>query len=85
MLEHEWAQLSERLADRYGFELKYGGGPEAVQCALAEYSETIALAGRLESADGDAVAAESLRTELLEVGGRFTGRLAEFLKALRAE
>ena len=85
VLEHEWAQVSERLADRYGFELKYGGGPEAVQRALAEYSETIALAGRLERVDAKLAAVESLRDELLEVGGRFTGRLAEFLKALRAE
>jgi putative GTP pyrophosphokinase len=41
-IQHDWAQLSERLADRYGFELKYGGGPERVRLALIEYSEWLA-------------------------------------------
>ncbi|HEV2641290.1 MAG TPA: hypothetical protein VGT98_01215, partial [Candidatus Elarobacter sp.] len=40
--QQTWAQLSERLADRYGFELKYGGGPQEVAAALAEYSEFLA-------------------------------------------
>jgi ppGpp synthetase/RelA/SpoT-type nucleotidyltranferase len=38
-LQHVWAELSERLADRYGFELKYGGGPPNITRALAEYSD----------------------------------------------
>jgi ppGpp synthetase/RelA/SpoT-type nucleotidyltranferase len=42
-IQHAWAQLSERLADRHGFELKYGGGPPNVAQALAEYSEFGAL------------------------------------------
>ena len=37
-IQHAWAQLSERLADSYGFELKYGGGPSDITDALAEYS-----------------------------------------------
>ncbi|HYW52894.1 MAG TPA: hypothetical protein VE826_02935 [Dongiaceae bacterium] len=38
-LQHVWAELSERLADRYGFELKYGGGPADISSALADYSD----------------------------------------------
>jgi putative GTP pyrophosphokinase len=38
-LEHAWAQLSERLADRHGFELKYGGGPPSVRDALLTFSD----------------------------------------------
>lgn len=41
-MQHNWAQLSERLADRYGFELKYGGGPGEVVAALAQYGDLLA-------------------------------------------
>lgn len=40
-IQHAWAQLSERLADRYGFELKYGGGPQTVRLALLELADVI--------------------------------------------
>jgi ppGpp synthetase/RelA/SpoT-type nucleotidyltranferase len=46
-LQHAWAQLSERLADRYGFELKYGGGPKSVARALAEYADFADLVARI--------------------------------------
>ena len=36
-----WAELSEKLADRFGFELKYGGGPEAMRRILIELSDSI--------------------------------------------
>lgn len=49
--QHTWAQLSERLADRYGFELKYGGGPQNVVAALAEYSEFCAAADIFRASD----------------------------------
>jgi ppGpp synthetase/RelA/SpoT-type nucleotidyltranferase len=42
--EHGWAQLSERLADRYGFQLKYGGGPEEIRTGLLELSEAFMAA-----------------------------------------
>ena len=40
-LQHLWAELSEKLADRFGFELKYGGGPEAMRRILIELSDSI--------------------------------------------
>jgi ppGpp synthetase/RelA/SpoT-type nucleotidyltranferase len=49
--QHVWAQLSERLADRYGFELKYGGGPQNVAAALSEYSDFLAAADELIASD----------------------------------
>lgn len=49
--QHIWAQLSERLADRYGFELKYGGGPQDVAAALSEYSDFLAAADKLVAGD----------------------------------
>lgn len=39
VIQHAWAQLSERLADQYGFELKYGGGPDNIRTALLEYAD----------------------------------------------
>ena len=37
-LQHVWAQLSEKLADRFGIDLKYGGGPAAVRAQLHRMS-----------------------------------------------
>ena len=33
-LQHAWAELSEKLADNFGIELKYGGGPPEVRKTL---------------------------------------------------
>ena len=41
-LQHVWAELSEKLADRYGMDVKYGGGPEAIYAHLAPASDLIA-------------------------------------------
>lgn len=41
-LQHDWAQLSERLADVFGSDLKYGGGPAEVKQLLLKCSELIA-------------------------------------------
>jgi len=57
--QQTWAQLSERLADRYGFELKYGGGPPDVALALTEYSDFLAAADRLVAL-GDENASDDL-------------------------
>ena len=60
-MEHAWAQLSERLADRYGFDLKYGGGPPLVRDALIAYSDFLAVLARATPSRGmvdeDAVSA----------------------------
>ena len=41
-LQHAWAELSEKLADAFGIELKYGGGPPEVRKVLDELSTMIA-------------------------------------------
>jgi putative GTP pyrophosphokinase len=41
-LQHVWAELSEKLADNFGSQLKYGGGPEAIRKTLDDYSTLIA-------------------------------------------
>jgi putative GTP pyrophosphokinase len=41
-LQHQWASLSELLADIYGIEVKYGGGPTDVQSLLGTVSRSIA-------------------------------------------
>jgi len=41
-LQHAWAEISEKLADKYGLELKYGGGPVPVRDFLLRFSDNIA-------------------------------------------
>ncbi len=41
-LQHIWAELSERLADELGAEIKYGGGPAPVQDFLGRLSRAVA-------------------------------------------
>lgn len=41
-LQHVWAELSEKLADAFGIELKYGGGPVSIRRTLDDYSVLIA-------------------------------------------
>lgn len=45
-LQDQWAQLSEKLADRYGIELKYGGGPQDKRAVLVYFSR---LGGAIEA------------------------------------
>ena len=41
-LQHMWAEISEKYADIYGSEIKYGGGEEKVREFLEMISETVA-------------------------------------------
>lgn len=47
-LQDQWAQISEKLADAFGIEVKYGGGDELVRAALDGLSEEVARVERLE-------------------------------------
>jgi len=38
LLQHTWADLSEKLADEFGHEIKYGGGSEAISTYLSNLS-----------------------------------------------
>ena len=48
MLQHIWAELSEKHADVIDPDIKYGGGPEIVQKALATISTGIAQLESIE-------------------------------------
>ena len=41
-LQDLWAQISEKMADRYGLEVKYGGGPVQIRRSLSTMAEGIA-------------------------------------------
>ncbi len=46
VIQHVWAQLSERLSDEIDAGLKYGGGPPEITSLLLRYSEALHLADR---------------------------------------
>jgi ppGpp synthetase/RelA/SpoT-type nucleotidyltranferase len=48
--QQQWAELSEKLADRFGLEVKYGQGPKNVRDALSASSEYVAALERSELA-----------------------------------
>jgi GTP pyrophosphokinase len=78
-MEHAWAQLSERLADRYGFDLKYGGGPPVVRDALIAYSEFTAMLARATPSRGK-VDEEAVTAVLA-----WSTRIGSIMEALRIE
>jgi hypothetical protein len=78
-MEHAWAQLSERLADRYGFDLKYGGGPPIVRDALMAYSEFLAMLARATPSRGKVD--EDAVTAVLG----WSARIASIMEALKIE
>lgn len=41
-LQHLWAELSEKLSDRFGIELKYGGGAVSLRDFLLKYANLVA-------------------------------------------
>jgi len=42
LLQHQWAELSEKFSDLIDPAIKYGGGKESVRSVLSETSEVIA-------------------------------------------
>jgi ppGpp synthetase/RelA/SpoT-type nucleotidyltranferase len=40
-LQHVWAESSEKLADAFGSQLKYGGGPKEIRELLDDFSKMI--------------------------------------------
>jgi ppGpp synthetase/RelA/SpoT-type nucleotidyltranferase len=41
-LQHQWAEVSEKLADKHGIEVKYGAGPERIRVPLDRVATLIA-------------------------------------------
>src|SRR5262249_6201107 len=48
-LQHLWAEVSERLSDKVGIELKYGSGPDDLQRMLLAAARSVARYERLEA------------------------------------
>jgi len=68
ILQHAWATLVERLIEQFTIEVKYGGGPAALQNALQELSHLIALFEE-SSPFSDADLAIEIGRRLDELGG----------------
>ena len=89
LAQHRWAQLSERLADQHGFELKYGGGPSHVVAALMTMSRFVADTEYLQTtgrarADGEVIDTDEA-IEALERVQMLVGRRGEISEALRID
>ena len=73
-LQHNWALVTEKLADVIDHEIKYGGGPVDVQELLTQISQRIAIVEEQESLRGGInegyhrgeVTIEDVEAELLE-------------------
>jgi putative GTP pyrophosphokinase len=52
-LQHLWAELSEKLADRFGIDVKYGGGNEAIRIQLNSLSQNISIVEAFEGLFSD--------------------------------
>lgn len=48
LIQHQWAELSEKLADRHGSEIKYGGGDKGAQDLLMRLSTLVASLEKLQ-------------------------------------
>lgn len=89
LAQHRWAQLSERLADLHGFELKYGGGPSHVVAALMTMSRFVADTEYLQTtgrarADGEVIDTDEA-IEALERVQTLVGRRREISETLRID
>lgn len=67
ILQDLWAQVSEKMADRFGLEVKYGGGPAEGQALLAQFSADIAMVEELR--DRVRKLEDALHSQLTELMG----------------
>jgi putative GTP pyrophosphokinase len=78
-LQHLWAEMSEKFADEFGIEVKYGAGNPVVHQKLMAVSNQVA---RLESMEG---MLEQLVHRGLEVGSELTTELAELRRDMQTD
>lgn len=76
-LQHLWAEISEKLADQFGIEVKYGGGPDIARQSLEsmrdivkrfEMLEAKHITFRTENTKGEM---EEMRNEIQQMLTRF--------------
>ena len=77
VLQHRWAELSEKAADTFGIDIKYGGGHKTVREVLDRASETVASFERLE------MKREQAGDHVAVLRNRFGGNLLEFLAVVK--
>ena len=66
VLQHVWAESSEKLADAFGNQLKYGGGPEEIRELLDDYSTMIAdFEQHLDMGEATGPSVSELKSKLL--------------------
>jgi len=52
-LQHGWAELSEKMSDAFGLDVKYGGGPQEAREVLIQCSDLIAATEITETQLGE--------------------------------
>jgi putative GTP pyrophosphokinase len=78
-LQHVWAELSEKLADAFGMDTKYGGGPASIRTTLDSFSGFIADFEQNLDIDGE-------RSELaLKVKRMIRQAMTNFIAAVRQQ
>jgi putative GTP pyrophosphokinase len=75
-LQHSWAELSEKIADRVGIQVKYGGGSVVIQEVLAGLSALVAtFEDGTKSARLDSTVVHSLGKRIRNLFGRIADQL----------
>jgi putative GTP pyrophosphokinase len=77
VLQHLWAEFSEKAADTYGIEVKYGGGHKTIRNALDSASELVANFERLEPKR------EQFGNELTKLRSEIESNLLKFLAVMK--
>ena len=80
--QQRWAELSELLADRYGQDVKYGGGPADVQTILMDLSSSISAFEEEQDRLHRALARDSKRADTGELDQRDLQAYAEWAEAI---
>jgi putative GTP pyrophosphokinase len=65
-LQHLWAELSERLSDVVGLNIKYGGGDATLRNALTDFSEIVSELEEIEGSSASNDDTVSLREKLVK-------------------
>jgi putative GTP pyrophosphokinase len=77
-LQHLWAELSEKSADAFGIDVKYGRGHKTIRAVLDNTSDLISQVERLESSLDPT-------EELLQVRREVASQVANFLAIVKGK
>jgi putative GTP pyrophosphokinase len=75
-LQHDWAKYSEKIADRFGHDLKYGGGDVRLRAVLTTSSSlAMVIESKLDPATTDAQTTETVQALLRDLLRRLSDQL----------